>query len=97
MKADQDLVCRVLKTRVGLVQLASRLARQLAELVTVGHMAQCPKNQIRTHYGYLLKKWLPQRELPVTASAAGNQTIPGCRLFPSCVIDARKRRPVQNL
>src|SRR6516165_12364956 len=61
MKADQDFVRRVLQPRVGLVQLASRFARQLAELVTIGHMAQCPENQIRTHYGYLLKKWLPER------------------------------------
>jgi hypothetical protein len=61
MKADQDLVRRVLQPRVGLVQLASRLARQLAELVAIGYVAQGPENQIRTHYGYLLKKWLPEQ------------------------------------
>ena len=38
VKADQDLIGGVLQPRVGFVQLASGLARQLAELVTVGHV-----------------------------------------------------------
>ena len=44
VKADQDLVGCVLQPRVGFVQLASRFARQLAKLITVGHMRECPKN-----------------------------------------------------
>jgi hypothetical protein len=76
MKADQDLVRRVLQPRVGLVQHASRLARQLAELITIGHMAECPENQIRTHYEYLLKKWLPERNYPAPPVQLATKDFP---------------------
>jgi len=56
VKPDQDFVRRVLQTGSGLVQLASRFTRQLAQLVAVGHMRECPKNQIRTHLKNLLPK-----------------------------------------
>jgi hypothetical protein len=56
VKAGQDLICGVLQPRVWLMQLAGGFARQLAELVTVGHMRKCPKDQIRTHYVFLLQK-----------------------------------------
>jgi hypothetical protein len=43
-EADQNFVRRVLEPGVGFVELTGRLARQLTELVTVGHMRECPKN-----------------------------------------------------
>src|SRR4051794_32227283 len=43
VKADQDFIGGVLQPRVGLVQLASGLARQLAELVAIGHVRKCPE------------------------------------------------------
>jgi hypothetical protein len=49
MKAVKNFVGGVLQPRVGLVQLASCLACQLAELVAIGYMIESPKNQIRTH------------------------------------------------
>jgi hypothetical protein len=49
VETNKNFVRCVLQTRVRLVQLASRFACQLAELVTVGHMRKCPKYQIRTH------------------------------------------------
>jgi len=51
VEADQNLISGVLQPGVGLMQLTSRFARQLAELIAIGHMRECPENQIRTHYG----------------------------------------------
>ena len=58
VEAVKDLVGCVLEPGAGLVELASGLRGQLTELVTVGHMRQCPKNQIRTHDVHLLL-WAP--------------------------------------
>jgi hypothetical protein len=43
VKAAEDFVRGVLKPGVGLMKLTSSLARQLAQLVPVGHMRECPK------------------------------------------------------
>ncbi len=61
MKTDQDFIGRILQPRVRLVQLSGSLAGQLAELVAVGHMRECPKNQVRTHFVFLLQSSLPGR------------------------------------
>jgi hypothetical protein len=44
VEPDQDIVCGVLQTGVRLMQLARCLAGQLAQLVPVGHVRECPKN-----------------------------------------------------
>jgi hypothetical protein len=49
MKAEQNFVGGVLKTSIWLVQLASRLRGQLAQLITVRYMGKSPKNQIGSH------------------------------------------------
>jgi hypothetical protein len=49
MKANEHIVRGVLEPGVGLMQLAGGLAGQLAELVTIGHVRECRKYQIRTH------------------------------------------------
>src|ERR1035438_9387727 len=49
MEANQYFVRGVLQPNGRFVQLPGSFARQLAELVTVGHVRECPKNQIRTH------------------------------------------------
>jgi hypothetical protein len=49
LEAVQDLVGRVLQARVRLVQLARRLAGELAELIAVGHVRESTKDQIGTH------------------------------------------------
>ena len=98
LETGQNLVSGVLQPRVGLVQLASRLARQLAELVAIGHVRKCPKNQIRTHYlHFSFKKWLPGRNYlspPVQLATTAN---PVADCFNPVVIDARNAGPVQNL
>src|ERR1700738_3110282 len=43
-ETHQDLVGGVLEARIGLVQLAGGLAGQLAKLIPVGHMRECPEN-----------------------------------------------------
>jgi hypothetical protein len=50
MKAMQNIVGRILKPGGGLVQHPGCLACQLAELVAIGHMRECPEYQIRTHF-----------------------------------------------
>lgn len=64
LKADQNLVGRVLQASVRLVQLARRFRGELAELVTVFHMGKSAKNQIGAHKLWisLLGKF-PSREL----------------------------------
>jgi hypothetical protein len=54
VEADEDFVCGVLQPSVRLVQLPGSFARQLAELVTIGDVRKCSKNQIRTHKVKLL-------------------------------------------
>jgi hypothetical protein len=54
VETDEDLICGVLQPSVRLVQLPGSLAGQLAELVTIGDMRKCSKNQIRTHKVNLL-------------------------------------------
>src|SRR5579863_3368535 len=54
VEADENLVRGVLQPSGRFVQLPGSFARQLAELVTVGHVRECPKDQIRTHKVNLL-------------------------------------------
>jgi len=54
MEADEDFVGRILQPCARLVQHPGSFACQLAELVTIGHVRECPKNQIRTHEVNLL-------------------------------------------
>jgi hypothetical protein len=42
----------------------------LAQLVAIGHMRKCPKNQIGTHYEFLLQKIGPARN----STGAGGAT-----------------------
>src|SRR5579863_8540959 len=55
VEADENLVGRVLQPSGRFVQLPGSLARQLAELVAIGDMRKCTKNQIRTHKENLLR------------------------------------------
>jgi len=55
VEADEDFVRGVLQPSVRLVQLPGSLARQLAELVAIGDVRKCTKNQIRTHKVNLLQ------------------------------------------
>jgi len=54
VEADEDFVGSVLQPCVRLVQLPGSFASELAELVAIGHVRECPKNQIRTHEVNLL-------------------------------------------
>ena len=54
MIADEDFVSRVLQPCIGFMQHPGSFAHQLAELVAIGHVRECPKNQIRTHEVNLL-------------------------------------------
>jgi hypothetical protein len=54
VKAHQNLICGVLQSAGGLMQLASRLGGKLAQFVAVPDMGQSPKYQIRTHQFILL-------------------------------------------
>ena len=54
---DQNFVGGVLQPCVRLVQLAGCFTRQLAELVAIGHVRECPKNQIGTHCSILLVRF----------------------------------------
>jgi len=55
VEADEDFVRGVLQPSVRLVQLPGSLARQLTELVAIGDVRKCTKNQIRTHKVNLLQ------------------------------------------
>jgi hypothetical protein len=44
LETAQNFVRGVLEPGVGLVELAGSLARQLTQLIAVGHMRECPKN-----------------------------------------------------
>jgi hypothetical protein len=52
MKTAEDLIRGVLQASIRLMQFAGRLARKLTKLVAVGHMRECPKNQIRAHFRF---------------------------------------------
>ena len=56
VEADEDFVGGVLQPGIRLVQLPGSLARQLAELVAIGDVRKCTKNQIRTHKVNLLQR-----------------------------------------
>jgi hypothetical protein len=49
MKAVKNFIRSVLQPCVGLMKFTGCFASQLAELVAVGHVRECPKYQIRTH------------------------------------------------
>ena len=49
MEADEDFVGRILQPCARLVQHPGSFACQLAELVAIGDVRKCTKNQIRTH------------------------------------------------
>src|SRR5580692_1577323 len=49
VKTDEDFVRGVLQPGGRLVQFPGSFTCQLAQLVAIGHMRKCPKNQIRTH------------------------------------------------
>jgi hypothetical protein len=70
----------------------------LTELVAIGHMRECPKYQIRTHYVFLLRELAARPVLLGAAGAAGEPTQ--SRATPnSCFqgLDARHWRLVQYL
>ena len=46
LEAVQHLIGGVRQAGVGLVQLAGRLGRQLAELVAIGNVGECSKDKI---------------------------------------------------
>jgi hypothetical protein len=71
LKTGKNLICRVLHPGIRSVQLAGCLARQLTQLVAIGHMRKCPKNQIGTHYEFLLQKIGPARNSIGAGGAAG--------------------------
>jgi len=48
-KTAQNFVCGVLQPCIRLVKLTGCLASQRAELVAIGHMRKCLKNEIGTH------------------------------------------------
>src|ERR1700739_409123 len=54
VEAHKHLVRGVLQASARFVQHPGSLARQLAELVAIGHVRECPKYQIRTHKVILL-------------------------------------------
>ena len=72
LKADQDFVRGVLQPCIRLVELTSCLAGQLTKLVAVGHMRECPKNQIGTHCESLLLLLHARTVLLGAAGAAGD-------------------------
>jgi hypothetical protein len=76
MKAAQNFVGGILQPCIRLMQLAGCLARQLAELVTIGHMRKCPKYQIRTHFANLLLREPARPELLGAVGAAGKGQMP---------------------
>jgi transposase-like protein len=43
-ESNKNIVRRILKPGVWFMQLPGSLARQLAELVAIGHMRECPEN-----------------------------------------------------
>ena len=49
MEAEKDVVGGVLEARVGFVELASRFGGELAELIAIFKVGQCPKDQVRAH------------------------------------------------
>jgi len=71
VKTGKDFVCGILQPCIRLVQPSRCFACQLTELVAIGHMRKCPKNQIRTHYVILLQNLAARPELPGAAGAAG--------------------------
>jgi len=74
-ETGKNFIGRILQPGVGLVQLPGRLARQLAELVTVGHVRECPINQIRTHKINLLPDLSDSRYLAQKVQLLGSYKV----------------------
>jgi hypothetical protein len=69
----------------------------LTELVAIGHMRECPENQIRTHYSISLKQIGSSRNPRVTGGAAGASKQRGPPPnFNFQGLDAQIEQPVQN-
>src|ERR1700729_904786 len=49
VEADENLICSVLKTGIGLVQLTRGLRSQLTQCIAIRNVGKCPKDKIRTH------------------------------------------------
>lgn len=98
LKPAQNFIGGVLKPCVRLVKLTGCFACQLTELVAIGHMRKCPKNQIRTHCRILLQEVAcpPGTSWPRRCSP-GALVNPSPLTFPLSSLDAQYRRPVQNL
>jgi hypothetical protein len=75
-KTRKDFVGCVLQTRIRLMKLARGLTGQLTKLIAVGHMRECPKNQVGTHYSISFV-WPARTELRGTAGASKRQTDNG--------------------
>jgi len=73
VEAVEDFVRGVLQPCIRLVEHAGCLARQLAQLVAVGHMRECPENQIRTHYEFLLEEFTAGRKNRSPSKQVGSQ------------------------
>jgi hypothetical protein len=71
VETSKYFIGSVLQPCIRLVQLPGCLARQLTELITIGHMRKCPKYQIRTHYVILLQEIATRPDLSAIAGAAG--------------------------
>jgi hypothetical protein len=98
LEAAQNFVGGVLQPCIRLVQLTSCFAGQLTELVAIGHMRECPKNQIRTHCHILLHQ-LPARLATLNVAGAAresrmNQGLPQISTFKP--LDAQHSRLVQK-
>jgi hypothetical protein len=49
MEAHKNLIGGVLKTGIGLVQLAGRFGGQLTQCIAIRNVGKCPKDKIRAH------------------------------------------------
>jgi hypothetical protein len=90
VESAQDFIRSVLQPCVRLVQLTGCLASQLTELVAIGHMRECPKNQIGTHCHCLLLIE-PARLVPLDAAGAarGANSIEG---YPKVLLSILRRK-----
>jgi hypothetical protein len=88
-ETGKNFIGCILQPGVGLVQLPGRLARQLAELVTIGHVRECPVNQIRTHKINLLPDLSTLRYLAQTVQLLGSFKVELRPKQPVLPLDAR--------
>jgi hypothetical protein len=97
LKAAQDFIGGVLQPSVGLVQLASCLARQLTQLVAIGDMRKSSKNQIRTHCEILLQKnGSDGRNRNASGATGDSRTARVSPNYHSQGLDAQIARTVQH-